>query len=54
MTESAYLCARMCDTDVAARVAFLGKLMGEKFVQFSAEDTVRNELSFFADLSGHV
>jgi hypothetical protein len=43
----------MCDTDVATRVALLGKLTGEKFVQFGAEDTIRDKLSLFADLSGH-
>lgn len=54
MAESAYLGTRVCDTDVAARVAFLGKLTGEKFVQFGAEDTIRDKLSLLADLSGHV
>jgi hypothetical protein len=54
MAESAYLGARMCNPDVATRVAFLGELTGEKFVQFGAEDTIRNELSLLADLSGHV
>ena len=49
-----YLGTRMCDTDVATRVAFLGKFTGKKFVQFGAEDTVRDELSLLADLSGHV
>jgi hypothetical protein len=44
----------MCDTDVATRVAFLGKLTGEKFVQFGAEDAIRDELSLLADWSGHV
>ena len=44
----------MCDTDVATRVAFLGKLTGEKFVQFGAEDTIRNKLSLLADLSRHL
>ena len=54
MAESAYLGTRMCDTDVATRVALLGKLTGEKFVQFGAEDTICDELSLLADLSGHV
>ena len=54
MVESTYLGTRMCDTDVASRVAFLGKLTGEKFVQFSAEDTIRDKLSLLADLSGHI
>jgi hypothetical protein len=54
MAESAYLGTRMCDTDVATRVAFLGKLTGKKFVQLGAEDTIRDELSLLADLSGHV
>ena len=54
MAESAYLGTRMCDTDVATRVAFLGKLTGKKLVQFGAEDTIRDELSLLADLSGHV
>jgi hypothetical protein len=44
----------MCDTDVATRVAFLGKLTSKKFVQFGTEDTIRDELSLLADLSGHV
>ena len=54
MVQSTYLGTRMCDTDVASRVAFLGKLTGEKFVQFSAEDTIRDKLSLLADLSGHI
>jgi hypothetical protein len=53
MAESTYLGTRMCDTDVATRVAFLGELTGEKFVQFGAEDTIRDKLSLLADLSGH-
>ena len=54
MAASAYLGTRMCDTDVATRVAFLGKLTGKKFVQLGAEDTIRDELSLLADLGGHV
>jgi hypothetical protein len=51
--ERAYLGTRMRDTDVATRVAFLRELTGEKFVQLGAEDTIRDELSLLADLSGH-
>lgn len=54
MAKSAYLGTRMCDTDVATRVAFLGKLTGKEFVQFGAEDAIRDEFSLLADLSGHV
>lgn len=44
----------MRNTDVATRIAFLGKLAGEKFVQLSTEDTIRDELALLADLSGHI
>jgi hypothetical protein len=54
MVDNVYLGTRMCDTDIATRVAFLGKLTGKKLVQFGAEDTIRDELSLLADLSGHV
>ncbi len=54
MAENAYLGTRMCDTDIATRVAFLGKLTCEKFVQLGAEDTIRNKLALLADLSGHI
>lgn len=54
MAESADLGARMCDADVATRVAFLGKLAGEKFVQLSTENTIRDKLALLAGWSGHI
>jgi hypothetical protein len=44
----------MRDTDVAARIPFFGKLAGEELVQLGTENTIRDELALFADLSGHV
>ena len=41
------------DTDIAARVTLFGQFTGEEFIEFSAENTIRDKLSFFADLSGH-
>lgn len=53
MAEHTDLRARMRDADVATRVAFFGKLAGEEFIQLGTENTIRDELSLFADLSGH-
>jgi hypothetical protein len=44
----------MSDTDIAARVTFLGEFTGKEFVEFGTENTVGNKLALFADLSGHV
>lgn len=46
-----YLGACVRDTDIAARVAFLGKFTGKEFVEFGAEDTVCDKLALFTDLS---
>jgi hypothetical protein len=54
MVESANLGTRVCDTDVATRVAFLGKLAGEKFVQLGTENTIRDKLALLAGLSRHI
>lgn len=54
MAESADLGTCMCDTDVAARVTFLRKLAGEKFVQFGTENTIRDKLAFLAGWGGHI
>lgn len=54
MAKSADLGTRMCDTDVATRVAFLGKLAGEKFVQLGTENTICDKLALLAGLSGHI
>ena len=51
--EASYLCAGVGDTDITARVTLLGELAGEELVEFSAEDTVGDELSLLADLSRH-
>lgn len=48
-----YLSACMSDTDIAARVTFLGEFTGKEFIEFGAEDTVCDKLALFADLSGH-
>ena len=48
-----YLCTSMGNTDVAARVALLCQLAGEKFVELGAEYTVSYELAFLANLRGH-
>lgn len=44
----------MGDTDIAARVTFLGEFTGEEFIEFSAENTVGDKLAPFANLSGHL
>ena len=44
----------MGDANVTARVTFLGKFTGEEFVEFSAENTVGDELASFADLGRHL
>ncbi len=53
MQNNTHLSASVGDTDVAARVALLGKLAGEEIVQLGAEDTVSDELALLADLAGH-
>lgn len=52
-TRERYLSAGVGDTDVAARVTFLGEFAGEKFVELGAENTVGDKLALFADLGGH-
>ena len=48
-----YLCASVSHTDIAARVTLLGQFASEELVELGAEDTVSDELSLLADLSGH-
>lgn len=47
------LSAGMGDTDITARIALLCELAGEELVEFSAENTVSDKLSLFADSGGH-
>ena len=48
-----YLCTCVRNADVAARVALLCQLAGEKFIELGAEYTISDKLALFADLGGH-
>jgi len=44
----------MSNTDITARVTFLGEFTGKELVEFGAENTIGDKLALFADLTGHL
>ena len=51
--DTKYLGACGGDADITARVTFLGEFTGKELIEFSAEDTIRDKLALFTDLTGH-
>ena len=47
-----HLSARVGNADIAARVALLGQLALEKFVQLGVEDAIGDELSALRTIEG--
>ena len=51
--QSTYLSASVGNANITARVTLFCELAGEELVEFSAENTVSDELSLLADVGGH-